>query len=200
MRITLLVLTATTIGATAVFGQDPNEPKDLTSLRESYQRARSAALAPIEKKYSDALAAMKVRLTKAGNLEGALAVDTELKTILPPSTSDQKSSGDSSVTGSSRAKLKELLPSMRLDGNWEYGVFIVVFNDVEATLQPETKFTRKGPYEVIGPRMVRFTLTARDNVPNDSDMVFEIEFTRDMTQFTSSNRPDVKGKVSTVTP
>ena len=199
MRITFLLLTVTIIGAVSVFGQNPSEPKELVSLRESYQKARAAALAPLEKKYSDALTGMKERLTKAGNLEGALAVDAELKTVLPASTSHQKSSGESTDPGSSKAKLKALLPTTRINGTWTYGDFIVVFSESEATLSPDTQFTRKGPYEVIGPRKVRFTLPVRATIPNDKEMVFDIEFTKDMTEFTS-NRADLKGKASTVAP
>ena len=89
MRITLLYFIVILTAATVSFGENPNEPKELVSLRESYQKARTTAMAPIEKKYSDALASMKERLTKAGNLEGALAVDAELKTLIPPISPDK---------------------------------------------------------------------------------------------------------------
>lgn len=199
MRITFLNLLILTTGAAFVFGQDSTEPKELSSLRESFKKACSDALAPIEKKYSDALELMKERLTKAGNLEGALAVDAELKAILTTSTSQQKPLGESPDSGSSRAKLKALLPTIRIEGTWSYGDFKVVFAESEATLQPGTKFARTGPYEVIGPRLVRFTLPSRNELPNDREMIFEIEFTKDMTEFTT-NRADLKGKVLKVTP
>lgn len=62
--------------ATASFAA---EPTDLTKLRESWQRAVQQATAPLDKKYVDALALLKVRYTKEGKLEDALAVDNELK-------------------------------------------------------------------------------------------------------------------------
>lgn len=199
MRITFLVLAATTIGAAFIFGQNANEPKELGSLRESYQKARSVALAPIEKKYVDALTAMKERLTKAGNLEGALAVDAELKGILGAVSSSEKTTGESSDPGSSKAKLRALLPTLRIDGDgkWVYGNFPVAFTETEAILQPGSKlYEEKGAYEVIGPRKVRLTFPA---TAGKSKKTFEIEFTRDMAEFTS-DRPDLKGKVTTVTP
>jgi len=55
MRITFLLLTVTSIVTTSLLAQNANEPKELVSLRDSYQKARSVALAPIDKKYVDAL-------------------------------------------------------------------------------------------------------------------------------------------------
>jgi hypothetical protein len=69
-------------------------PKELDQLRESYQKARQQALNPIERKYEDALKAMKTRFTKDGNLEAALAVDGEL-TLLK--ASEPKTEADSST-------------------------------------------------------------------------------------------------------
>lgn len=60
------------------------EPKDLTALRASFEKARAAALSPLEKKYEDALLSLKERLTKSGDLDGALAVHAELEALRPP--------------------------------------------------------------------------------------------------------------------
>lgn len=57
------------------------EPQELTNLRESYQRARERAIAPLQAKYVSGLEALKLRMTKSGKLEDALAVDAELKAI-----------------------------------------------------------------------------------------------------------------------
>jgi hypothetical protein len=65
-------------------GQTSSTPKELQALQDSYQRARATALSPIEKKYSDALTQMRIRFTKESNLESALAVDAELKTLATP--------------------------------------------------------------------------------------------------------------------
>lgn len=63
------------------------EPADLSKLRESWQRAVQQATAPLDKKYVDALSLLKVRYTKEGKLEDALAVDAELKEIASRSSS-----------------------------------------------------------------------------------------------------------------
>ena len=44
-------------------------------------RARTQALEPIDLKYATALRALKDKLTKSGDLEGALQVDAELKKL-----------------------------------------------------------------------------------------------------------------------
>lgn len=62
--------------------QAAEEPDDLTKLREAYQQAQERALAPLQAKYVSGLEAMKLRMTKAGKLQDALAVDAELKAIV----------------------------------------------------------------------------------------------------------------------
>jgi hypothetical protein len=59
------------------------EPTELQRLTAQWQKAREQATAPIDKKYLDALTAMKLALTKQGNLEGALAVDARIKSLQP---------------------------------------------------------------------------------------------------------------------
>ena len=64
-----------------------DEPKELLSLRQSWEKARQQATAPIDKRYGDTLAALKSRFTKEGKLDAALAVDSEIKRIAPPEPS-----------------------------------------------------------------------------------------------------------------
>jgi hypothetical protein len=73
---TILLITAMRLSA-----QTPQEPSDLTRLRESWQRALQQAAAPLDKKYLDALTALKLRYTKEGKLQEALAIDTEMKAL-----------------------------------------------------------------------------------------------------------------------
>jgi len=63
--------------------QSAEEPKELLDLRESFEKARSSALSPLEKKYVDALIGLRDRLTKRGDLQGALAVQAELSMMEP---------------------------------------------------------------------------------------------------------------------
>ena len=78
MRILLTLLSATLFVVNAASADDP---KDLSNLRDSWTRARNQATSPIDKKYSDALGMMKLKFKKEGNLEAALAVDTEIKKL-----------------------------------------------------------------------------------------------------------------------
>ncbi len=77
----------------AAHAQSDAEPKELLDLRESFERARTSALSPIERKYVDALTALKDRLAKRGDLDGALAVQAELSRLQPPETKAPKRDG-----------------------------------------------------------------------------------------------------------
>lgn len=76
-----LIPTAITLLAAVQLTHAADEPKELARLRESYQQAQERALAPLQAKYVSSLEAMKLRLTKAGKLEEALAVDAEIKAV-----------------------------------------------------------------------------------------------------------------------
>lgn len=71
-----LVLAASTALSSA---QDP--PDDLNSLKSSYEKARQEAVQPIKTRYVDSLHTMKLKYSQAGNLENALAVEDEIKTV-----------------------------------------------------------------------------------------------------------------------
>jgi hypothetical protein len=71
----------TLLSALVCQAQQGSDPKELSSLRDSYTKAKAAAVAPIDKKYVDALLGLKDKFTKAGNLEAAIATDAELKRI-----------------------------------------------------------------------------------------------------------------------
>ena len=190
-----LFCTAITLSLSA---QDAPLPDKLSALKTSYHAAVSRATAPLTKTYATELERLKIDYTKKGDLSAALAVDAELK-ALAAANSPQKPGEEPTDPGSSKAKLKSLLPSIRIDGDgkWKYGNFPVMFTETEAILQPESKqYKQKGTYEVTGPRKVRLMFPAGDGNPQKT---FDIEFTRDMTGFTS-NSPDLKGKVSTITP
>lgn len=57
------------------------EPKDLTALRESWQKAQKAALEPVDRRYAEALNVLRARFTKEGNLDSVLAVQGELDSL-----------------------------------------------------------------------------------------------------------------------
>jgi hypothetical protein len=76
-----IILAVVWLAAVPLLAQQNESPKQLRELRQSYLRARAAAVAPVEQRYEEALTQMKERLTKAGDLEGAIAVDNELKAL-----------------------------------------------------------------------------------------------------------------------
>lgn len=84
MKHTILLAAALFFLATHAPCQSSAEPKELLDLRASFEKARFAALSPLERKYVDALNGLKDRLTKKGDLNGALAVQTELSRMQPP--------------------------------------------------------------------------------------------------------------------
>lgn len=84
-----LLLALFTIFPSAAFCQSTAEPKELLNLRGSFEKARSAALLPLEKKYVDALTKLKDQLTRSGDLQGALAVQAELTIMLQGSTAEE---------------------------------------------------------------------------------------------------------------
>ena len=106
MKTTLIALFLATNAAIA---QSPapksSEPEDLARLRESWQRAKQQVTAPLDRKYVESLQSLKLRLTKAGNLEHALAVDTELKRI--------PADNPATAANSRAVATKSLLPKLR---------------------------------------------------------------------------------------
>jgi hypothetical protein len=98
------------------FGQAANtsEPVDLTKLRESWQRARQQAIAPLDKKYLDALAILKTKFTKAGQLDEALAIDSEIKKLQEVIAQPDNGKGIESVT-------KRVFEKKLQDTVWELG-------------------------------------------------------------------------------
>ncbi|RYD27811.1 MAG: hypothetical protein EOP87_20575, partial [Verrucomicrobiaceae bacterium] len=84
-----------------LYGQ---ESKELTTLRATWTQARQQALKPIDTKYAAALAALKDKLTKAGNTDGVLQVDAELGKI-----------------GKELGQLPEVAPKIeeQMAGDWE---------------------------------------------------------------------------------
>ena len=79
-----LILIAVLI-ASSTFAQQSND--ELGKLRESYTKAVERATAPVKATYITELKKLMEKQTKAGNLDGALAVKSELETQTGASTS-----------------------------------------------------------------------------------------------------------------
>ncbi|MBX7211009.1 MAG: hypothetical protein K1X78_22075 [Verrucomicrobiaceae bacterium] len=116
---THMLRTATVILAallTRSIAADP--PKELTSLKDSYIKARSKAVAPIEKKYLEALIAMKTKFTKAGDLDAALFVDSEIRALQP--STDSSTTTAPTTTRSDSTNSKQLRLTKELSGtSWD---------------------------------------------------------------------------------
>lgn len=81
MRHILLAVALATTAIAQTLAPGTHDPPELANLRTSWQRARQNATAPMDRKYLDALKALKLKLTKVGNLEQALAVDAEIRRV-----------------------------------------------------------------------------------------------------------------------
>ncbi len=80
MKIALLLLLNVLIPWMLVRAEAPPE---LVQARESYQKAKDQAVAPVERRYLESLIALRKRFTQKGDLEGALAIDAEIKSHQP---------------------------------------------------------------------------------------------------------------------
>lgn len=80
--------------ATPVPGQDhASEPVELQSLREGWQRAIRQATDPVNRRYRESLEIMRIRFTREGKLDEALAVVAEIKKLeAPPKESEPPAS------------------------------------------------------------------------------------------------------------
>jgi hypothetical protein len=92
MNTNTIAIIASLFVALAAFAQTPSgkEPERLTSLRLSWQQAKKKATEPLDLKYQQELERIKDTLTKAGDLNGALAVQTELEQLRPKTPSDEQ--------------------------------------------------------------------------------------------------------------
>ncbi|MBL9143429.1 MAG: hypothetical protein JNM99_07065 [Verrucomicrobiaceae bacterium] len=63
------------------FGQAPQLPPDVVKLKASYQAAVHKVTVPLTKTYTSELQRLKTDYMKKGDLQGALAIDSELKLL-----------------------------------------------------------------------------------------------------------------------
>lgn len=81
MKLFLAIIAAITFLSGVVTAEPPKEVPELDALNKSWLAEREKALRPINTKYEDALKRLKDRLTRIGDLHGALAVDNKLKEV-----------------------------------------------------------------------------------------------------------------------
>lgn len=83
MKICIIILVVT---AAVAYGDkvEPKEPKELTALKSVYTQEVARVLAPVDARYIEALTQLKKKLGGAGDIDGAVAVDAELKSVVIP--------------------------------------------------------------------------------------------------------------------
>jgi hypothetical protein len=160
------------------------DPAELTTLRQSWAKAREQATAPIDKKYSDALSQMKIRLTKAGDLEGALAVEAELQQLRPPQAATPKKETFRAAIVNSNQELQKVITGTkwkmtRVADNKKWGVW---------------EFKADGTIEVNTPR--KWTVKDKRTVAIDG---YFARFSDDLKSFevTWGESGNLRGEVET---
>lgn len=74
--------------------QDVEEPSELKSLRESWQRAVRQATEPLNRRYVESLETMKRQFTRDGKLKEALAIDAEINKLKAAEVATEQSSSN----------------------------------------------------------------------------------------------------------
>lgn len=81
MKRWVIAVSAASIWSLACTAQEVEEPTELRTLRESWQRAVRQATEPLNRRYVESLEAMKRQFTRDGKLKEALAIDTEINKL-----------------------------------------------------------------------------------------------------------------------
>jgi len=161
------------------------EPAELSRLRESWQRAKEQANAPIDRKYVDALRELKTRLGKAGNLDQALLVDAELKKMPldPPATALNAR--------------RKLTVEMLTFGEWKFENKAVNFSRIWV-FTPDNKFKLKGAGEPFGTWKITGNFLRMDTVTKNWNE-FALDLDESEGTFMLHETKSNSGKRTTVT-
>ena len=151
----------------SAFSQSPAEPQELVQLTEQWQRARTQATAPIDKKYVEALTIMKTALTKKGDLQGALAVDARLNSLRTSSESSANSSKSEEGLPKTKASLERFLVGTVWTVTTTQDGFV---SEMEFTGRGTAMFGREYKWEAIDRRSIKIEFTT-------------LNFNEDMTGF-----------------
>jgi hypothetical protein len=150
------------------------EPKELASLRDSWRKARSQATSPIDVKYREALEAMKIRFTKAGDLASALAVDREVNSL--SGSSEGGAAPAAGKEGSDRKPAtRSGLEKFLGDTTWS------VVRDSDQKPWPDVTFKSDGRFTGFNKTDIPWEVTAKDRV---DVQVYSFMFSEDLAHFT----------------
>ncbi len=150
------------------------EPKELSSLRDSWTKVRNQATTPIDKKYGEALEALKLRFTKAGDLASALAIDEELK-LLAASSEAALAPQSGAAASVKPATTKTGLEKFLADTTWN------VVLDADQKPWPDVMFKSGGKFTGFNKTDIPWNATTKDTVFVQG---YEFKFSKDLTHFT----------------
>lgn len=160
--------------------QAQEDPKDLTALRQSWTNAKAQANAPLDKKYREALEAMKLRYTKSGDLKSAVSVDHEISLISGEQVTAPIKTTTSTPDQMSRSEFLKRLekttwawesPEGTHEKNWE-----VTFNKNGTIKFWHSERERKYECKILG------QITVLPNATGQKEDIFI--FNRDANEFT----------------
>jgi hypothetical protein len=148
------------------------EPKEITSLRESWMKSRKQATEPVDRKYLEALNAIKLRLTKSGDLPGALATQAEIETLQTP---NEAAAGKASI-----------ITKEGMVGTW-------IFENTVSKHKDEREHTKDGTI-LVGGKSHGDRWTIEDGkfvilVANGSRMIFEKVDSRGVLHCANGGKP-----------
>lgn len=86
------ILLTLVLSASPCFAQ--GTPETLAVLQGAYEKESLAVLDPLKKRYVDSLHSLKLKYTQSGDLDGALAVDGEIKRMADTGDGKPPSNGD----------------------------------------------------------------------------------------------------------
>lgn len=158
MKLVALLISFASI---AVAQTVPALPERLVALKGSYNAAIQRATAPITKTYITELEKLKSELVKKADLQGALAVDTEIKSVVKPDAFPVKGTAPSG-SHTKRDFEKELVAH-----KWQFSDHVdgasKVKGDVtfKADGTAETSWGGKGTWEVTKDGVLRYPLSSK---------------------------------------
>jgi hypothetical protein len=146
------------------------EPEKLLKLRSSYESAVTKATAPIQRTYLQELEKLKVEFTKAGKLEDALAIDTEIKKLTEGQATQSGEASDAKLP-STKSGLEKLLS----DTTWS------VVREQDQKPWGDVTFHSTGKFTGFNKSDMEWKASGKGKVLVGA---YEFEFTKDMSQFT----------------
>ncbi|MCP5536769.1 MAG: hypothetical protein H7A51_11145 [Akkermansiaceae bacterium] len=146
MKVSLfqILITLFTVGVIIADGVRADEPEELLSLRKAYADAHVEALEPLTKKYMQALASLKKKLSQAGDLEGAIIVESEEKGTNKTAEKDQPRQlvRLNRIYESSREKISAEVTAKYINALKELQVKLTKSGDLEGAVQVKTEYEK----------------------------------------------------------